>query len=147
MSETVCPFCHRPDGAGHTIVCISKQALEVLAPNIEAGAKYLTRQQDDIANAWEQRLAQVKANSILQEAESLVNGDRHEAYGAAAENFSHWRDMCRATGRPGLAGISAEDLAVAMICLKVCRNTVKYKRDSTVDGAAYFELWDQVQGL
>ena len=126
MTESVCPYCHRPDGAGHSIDCMT----------------------DDVKNSWKKRGEVIRPKkSILEEAEELVNGDRHEAYGAARDNFSHWRDMCRATGRPGLETISAEDLAVVMICLKVCRNTVKYKRDSTVDGAAYFELWDQVKGL
>lgn len=133
MSEDFCPYCHRPEGAGHTMACLTQQTLTVLDSDIQAGAKFLGQTKPPV--------------SILQEAEDLVNGDRHEAYGAARDNFTHWRDMCRATGRPGLKDISAEDLAVVMICLKVCRNTVKYKRDSTVDGAAYFELWDQVRGL
>lgn len=88
-----------------------------------------------------------KPPSILMEAESLVNGPRAADYGPVRINFSRWRDMCQATGRTGLMDITAEDLAVIMICLKVCRNTVAYKRDSTVDGAAYFDLWDQVKGL
>ena len=88
-----------------------------------------------------------KPPSILMEAESLVNGPRATDYGPVRINFSRWRDMCQATGRTGLMDITAEDLAVVMICLKVCRNTVAYKRDSTVDGAAYFDLWDQVKGL
>ena len=119
MDESVCPICRRPDGAGHLPSC-------------------LVRNPDPLSQ---------RPISILREADALVNGDRHEAYGAAKDNFAHWRDMCRATGRDGLASISAEDLAVVMIYLKVCRNTVKYKRDSTVDGAAYFDLWDQVKGL
>lgn len=148
MSEDFCPYCHMPEGAGHTMACITHQAHQALAPEIQAGTKYFGQSEADIMNAWKKRGETIRPKkSTLEEAEDLVNGDRHEAYGTATENFSHWRDMCRATGRPGLATISAEDLAVVMICLKVCRNTVKYKRDSTVDGAAYFELWDQVKGL
>lgn len=85
--------------------------------------------------------------SVLLEAESLVNGDRAASYGDPKDNFRRWRDMCRATDRPALKEITAEDLAVVMICLKVCRDTASAKRDNVVDGAAYFELWNRVRGL
>ena len=85
--------------------------------------------------------------SVLLEAESLVNGDRAASYGDPKDNFRRWRDMCRATDRPALREITAEDLAVVMICLKVCRDTASVKRDNVVDGAAYFELWNRVRGL
>jgi len=85
--------------------------------------------------------------SVLTEAESLVNGPRQAAYGSPADNFSRWRDMCRATGRPGLADVTAEDLAVAMVLLKIARDTGSPKRDNAVDGAGYFDVLDQVRGL
>lgn len=85
--------------------------------------------------------------SVLEEANSLVNGPRHDDYGDARTNFTRWRNMCRATGRPDLENITAESLAVVMICLKVCRDTQTPKRDNPVDGAGYFDLLDQVRGL
>lgn len=85
--------------------------------------------------------------TICQEADFQVNGPKADDYGDARVNFTNWRNMCQATGRPGLATISAEDLAVVMICLKTCRNTHRFKRDSAVDGAGYFDLWDRVKGL
>lgn len=85
--------------------------------------------------------------TVLQEADVLVNGPRQADYGDPRENFLRWRDMCRATGRPGLASVNAEDLAVAMICLKVCRDTQAAKRDNAVDGAAYFDLLERVRGI
>ena len=88
-----------------------------------------------------------KRLTILEEANTTVNGPRAADYGDARENFTNWRDMCRATGRPGLATISAEDLAIAMVCLKVCRDTTTPKRDNPVDGAGYFEMLDRVRGL
>jgi hypothetical protein len=84
---------------------------------------------------------------VLFEAHELVNGERAESYGDAQTNFARWRDMCQATGRIGLVGISAEDLVVVMIMLKLSRDTNKPKRDNCVDGAAYFELLDRVRGL
>jgi hypothetical protein len=86
-------------------------------------------------------------DSVLLSANNLVNGDRAESYGDARINFARWRNMCNATGREGLATISAEDLAVAMICLKICRDTKQPKDDNLIDGAAYFELWHRVRGL
>jgi hypothetical protein len=87
------------------------------------------------------------SQSVLLEAENLINGDRAEAYGLPFDNFRRWRNMCRATERPGLVNITAEDLAVVMICLKVSRDTNAAGRDNLVDGSAYFELWNQVRGL
>ena len=87
------------------------------------------------------------SQSILIEADSLINGDRQVAYGTPEDNFARWRDTCRATGRPGLANITAEDIAVLMICGKICRDTNAPKADNLVDGAAYFEIWSRIRGL
>lgn len=88
-----------------------------------------------------------KPKSILLEAEAMVNGPRQADYGTPAENLARWRDMARATGRPGLADITAEDLAILMVLLKVARDTGAPKRDNAVDGAGYFWILDQVRGL
>lgn len=72
--------------------------------------------------------------SILQEAERLINGDRREAYGDAHENFTNiaigWEVIFR-------DGVTAEKVAVAMIWLKICRFLNKASRDSIVDIAGY----------
>lgn len=85
--------------------------------------------------------------SVLVEAENLINGDRAASYGPPEVNFLRWRDMCRSTGRANLAQITSEDLAVVMICLKIARDTNSAKRDNLVDGAAYFELWNRVRNF
>lgn len=84
--------------------------------------------------------------SVLVEAESLVNGDRQNAYGSPKDNFGRWRDLCRATGRPGLTDITSEDLAILMILGKVARETNSSKRDNPVDIAGYAFVLDQVRG-
>lgn len=91
--------------------------------------------------------ADPKHKSVLLEAEALINGDRAKDYGDVRVNFTNWRDMCRGTGRPNLKHITAEDLAVIMVCLKVARDSHTPKRDNLVDGAAYFDLLEQVRGL
>jgi len=88
-----------------------------------------------------------KQKSILSEAEAIVNGPRQAAYGSPADNFARWRDLCQATGRPGLSEVTAEDLAISMGLLKVARDTASPKRDNAVDGAGYFDILDQVRGL
>lgn len=85
--------------------------------------------------------------SLLLEAEGLVNGDRSAAYGAPADNFTRWRDLARASGRPGLASITAEDIATLMILGKVARDTNSPKRDNPVDMAGYAFILDKVRGL
>ncbi|BDU72389.1 DUF6378 domain-containing protein [Mesoterricola silvestris] len=84
--------------------------------------------------------------SILMEAESLVNGDRQAAYGTPLDNWSRIRDLARATGRPGLSQVTCEDLAILMVLVKLARETASPKRDNAVDGAAYFHILDQVRG-
>ena len=85
--------------------------------------------------------------TVCQEADALVNGPRQADYGDPRANFTRWRDMARATGRPGLAAITGEDLAILMVILKICRDTGAPKRDNAVDGAGYFDLLDRVRGV
>ena len=87
-----------------------------------------------------------RTGSILLEAESLVNGDRAKDYGTWKENWGRIRDMCRASGRPGLATVTTEDLMILMVLVKVARETTCPKRDNPVDGAGYFFGLDQVRG-
>jgi hypothetical protein len=84
--------------------------------------------------------------TILEEAIQRVDTYGQEAYGPARENFQRWRDMCRATGRPGLVDISAEDLAIVMILLKVSRETQEARKDNCVDIAGYASLLNDVRG-
>lgn len=92
-------------------------------------------------------MAKLKPKSVLQEADAIVNGPRQDAYGSPADNFCRWRDLCRSTGRPGLENVTAEDLAITMVLLKIARDTASPKRDNAVDGAGYFDILDQVRGL
>ena len=90
----------------------------------------------------------IKRNpSILETAQALVTGDRAAAYGPPEENFARWRDMIRATGRPGLENITAEDLCIVMILLKVARESGSPVRDTPVDIAGYAYCLDRVRGL
>lgn len=78
-----------------------------------------------------------KRTEILNEASTLINGDRQAQYGTPQENFSRIAAMWSAyLGFP----VSAADTAVMMAMLKAARLANDKKRDSFVDGAAYFAL-------
>ena len=85
--------------------------------------------------------------TILEKAMKCVDMDKMEDYGPARENFGRWRDLCQATGRHGLADITAEDLAIVMILLKVSRETQNANPDNCVDIAGYASLLNDVRGM
>ncbi len=88
-----------------------------------------------------------KRKTLLQEADGLVNGQKHDAYGTWGENWSRVRDMARASGRPGLGEITCEDLMVLMILVKIARETSKAQHDNPLDIAGYAQGLDEVRGL
>jgi hypothetical protein len=85
--------------------------------------------------------------TVLEEALQAVSVDRMEKYGPPKVNFARWRDMCNATGRPALAEITAEDLAVVMILGKLSRDTNLPQRDNAVDIAGFASILNDVRGL
>jgi len=73
--------------------------------------------------------------SILQEAERLVYGDRQQSYAHPLPDMTRtgklWAPLL------GLEEVSAEQVALCMIALKLSRLCENYKRDSLVDVAGY----------
>ena len=81
--------------------------------------------------------------SVLQEAERLVNGDRQQSYGDASESFERIADFWHAYLKTKLKSdvhLSAKDVASMMILMKVSRSVTSNKRDNWVDMAGYAEL-------
>ena len=81
--------------------------------------------------------------TILQKAEDIINGPRAKDYGPASENFNRiavrWSQIF---GVP----VSAEQVCLAMIDLKVCRAiTSPGHEDSWLDIAGYVGCWDKVR--
>ena len=72
--------------------------------------------------------------STLQEAERIINGERRESYGGALESFDRiaqlWTPVLCVT-------VTAEQVALCMIQLKVARYMNGQQRDSIVDIAGY----------
>jgi len=89
----------------------------------------------------------VKAQSsqqvnILQEAEKAVYGDRQDDHGSVKENFATiaalWSVVLNTK-------VSAEQVGLCMVQVKVARQMFKPKRDNLVDGAGYFAIIEKMQ--
>jgi hypothetical protein len=79
--------------------------------------------------------------SILQEANRIVNGDRGEAYGHPFDDFSKTATLFNTiTGRD----LIAEDVATLLLCVKLSRESNKRKRDNRVDAAGYLLCLDKI---
>ena len=81
--------------------------------------------------------------SVLQEADSIVNGDRHQDYGAAEQSFGRiselWTTLLKHKLAPG-AKVTSVDVARLMLALKLSRSITSSKRDNWVDAAGYASL-------
>lgn len=79
--------------------------------------------------------------SILDEAEKLVNGQRAKDYGPADENL---RLIGEAWGAILLRPVSAREVALCMVGLKLVREAHRPKRDNLVDAAGYLRLIERL---
>lgn len=88
--------------------------------------------------------------SILQEADSLVNGDRLEEYGPVYENLTKVGAMAQLMLSENeklqleSAIISPTIITKIMIAMKLSRQSTFQKRDNLVDLAGYTELLDTI---
>ena len=87
------------------------------------------------------------AETILQEAQRLVHGDRGGDYGHPLDDFNKtaliWQAILGGKMKPG-EKIEPEDIALCMVGVKISREVNKPKRDNRVDGAGYFETLNMV---
>lgn len=84
----------------------------------------------------------MKNNTILDEAKTAVYGDRQNAYGPVSENFGRIAALWSVVlGAP----VTAEQVALCMVQLKVARELHKPNRDNLVDGAGYFATLEKMQ--
>lgn len=74
---------------------------------------------------------------VLDEANKIIHGDRAESYGSAEESFDRIAQLWTAyLDRP----ISAHDVAMCMVLLKVSRARTDKRMDTAVDIAGYAAL-------
>ncbi len=81
------------------------------------------------------------SDSILQEAERLINGDRAQDYCDVTENFGR---IAKLWGAYRGQFFDHHDVAMMMILVKVARQSSGYHRDSVVDIAGYAALDEKV---
>ena len=93
-----------------------------------------------IAGVGARRAAQP---SILEEAGSLVNGDRAVSYGDPAALYGMVAQVMTTLGVP----MTTVDAIVFNKVQKLCRQRITPKRDNLVDDAGYTELQARVEGL
>lgn len=79
-------------------------------------------------------------NSILLEAESIVNGARHADYGGT-EGIERIAKVASIITNKDL---TAKDVALVMISLKLVRESFNHKRDNLVDICGYSELLNKL---
>lgn len=78
--------------------------------------------------------------AVLDEANTLIHGERNRAYGSPSENFERiaafWNVQLADKLKPG-ERITGQDTALLMISLKLARAINQPKRDNFVDIAGY----------
>lgn len=75
------------------------------------------------------------SETILQEAQRLVHGDRQAAYGHPIDDFTRTGRMWAAI--LGLEQVTPEQVGLCMIAVKLSRQCNKPKRDNMTDAAGY----------
>ena len=87
----------------------------------------------------------LEAQDILREAIALINGNRHEDYGDAQSNFQHMADLVNLIIKKADGKLSASDMALVMIQVKIARlQETPDHEDSWTDIAGYAALGAQV---
>mgnify|MGYP007102556906 CR=1 FL=1 len=80
--------------------------------------------------------------SILTEAERIVNGERQADYSNPVANFTKISNIASAIiGKE----VSPRDCCIVMIAVKLAREAYKHKRDNLVDLAGYAEILNRIQ--
>ena len=81
-------------------------------------------------------------DTLLTEAYNLVTGDRQKAYGHPSVNFDR---IARLWSVALDKEITAEDVAVCMVLVKIARQLHTPKRDNVVDALAYLLTLEAVR--
>ena len=87
-------------------------------------------------------LTKSETESILSEAERIVNGDRQADYSDPVENFKHISAIASSISKEEL---SPTTCAIVMIAVKLAREEYKHKRDNLVDLAGYVEILHRIK--
>jgi hypothetical protein len=76
--------------------------------------------------------------SILEEAQRLTHGPRASDYGSPLDDYKRTAELASALLSHKLSSpITASEMAMIMICVKLSRQVNKPKRDNMTDAAGY----------
>ena len=89
-----------------------------------------------------ERLTKGETESILSEAERIVNGERQADYSDPVANFKHISAIASSISKENL---SPTTCAIVMIAVKLARENYKHKRDNLVDLAGYVEILHRIK--
>lgn len=98
---------------------------------------------DDFVFIEAQKPGAVAKESVLQEAQRLVGGDRGQAYGHPADDMGRTGRMWAAI--LGIPEVTAAEVALCMVAVKISREVNAPKRDNRVDGPGYFLCLDMIR--
>ena len=89
-----------------------------------------------------------KDQTVLEEAQSLIYGDRQQSYGSAKQNFKDtatgW-SVILSKRNEDYVEVTPEDVAMMMVWLKVCRQNNKPGRDNIVDICGYAGCVEKIE--
>lgn len=88
--------------------------------------------------------------TILDEAKEIIYGDREETYGRPDKNLnaiaSLWTEFLQIDGKlTEERAITANDVCMMMMLLKIARQANAFKRDNLVDVCGYAALADRLE--
>jgi hypothetical protein len=82
-----------------------------------------------------------QGTNALREADKLVHGNRQKDYGHPLDNFE---DIAKFWSVIFKTDVSAEDVALAMVSVKISRQLNHPKHDNIVDGCGYFATLEMI---
>lgn len=94
-------------------------------------------------NAGQQKSTPETPETVLEEAQRIIYGDREQTYGHPAKNFENiarlWNAYITVKHDPakGHPTLDTDDVAMMMTLMKIARQTHKSTRDNIVDAIGY----------
>ena len=122
-----------------TLFHYNPNEVQELKDEVERLRLLLNTEERTTIERFEKSLSE-QSQSILTEAESIVNGSRNSDYGGT-EGLERIAQVASILTNKDL---TAMDLALIMVSLKLVRESFQHKRDNLVDACGYMELLNKL---
>lgn len=102
--------------------------------------------EDDLRSVVAEIIKQLceEYDTILEEAQEILEGDRESDYGDPVANFNRISGIASSILNET---ITPEQCVVVMMAVKLSREQYKHKRDNLVDLVAYTEIYNRIREL